>query len=168
MTTDTSAATQTFMELLFPEPVANEYAETTSHGSRSFEADESANNRLININNLPVTHNDISHEVPTRLQCDHLIENVIGQLGNKVRTRSQSGGVNTCLYSCFISQIEPKNVEMALNEPNWVDAMHEELNQFEKLGVWTLLKLPKGKKSFDTRWVYRNKQDDSGVIVCNK
>ena len=35
---------------------------------------------------------------------------------------------------------------MALNEPSWVDAMHEELNQFEKLRVWQLVELPKGKK----------------------
>ncbi|KAL7587106.1 hypothetical protein Lser_V15G36039 [Lactuca serriola] len=63
---------------------------------------------------------------------------------------------------------EPKNVEMALNETSWVDAMHEELNQFEKLGVWKLVDLPKGKRALDTRWVYRNKQDDSGVIVRNK
>ena len=74
--------------------------------------------------------------------------------------RSQSGNVNTCLYSCFISQIDPKNVEMALNEPIWVDVMHEELHQFEKLGVWKLVELSKGKKSLDTRWVFRNKQDD--------
>ena len=31
-----------------------------------------------------------------------------------------------------------------------------------------MVELPKGKKSLDTRWVYRNKQDDSGVIVRNK
>lgn len=57
---------------------------------------------------------------------------------------------------------------MALNEPSWVDAMHEELNQFQKLKVWQLVKLPDRKKSLDTRWVFRNKQHDSGVIVWNK
>ena len=46
--------------------------------------------------------------------------------------------------------------------------IHEDLNQFEKLRVWTLVELPKGKKSLDTRWVYRNKQDDSDIIVHNK
>ena len=68
----------------------------------------------------------------------------------------------------LLSQIDLKNVKMALNELIWVDAMHEELNQFEKLGVWKLVELPKGKRSLDMRWVYRNKQDDSGVIVHNK
>ena len=46
--------------------------------------------------------------------------------------------------------------------------MHEELIQFEKLGVWKLVELSKGKKSLDMRWVFRNKQDDCGVIERNK
>ncbi|KAL4568578.1 hypothetical protein LXL04_024193 [Taraxacum kok-saghyz] len=57
---------------------------------------------------------------------------------------------------------------MALNEQSRVDAMHEELNQFQKLKVWQLVELPKWNKLLDTRWVFRNKQDDSGVIVRNK
>ncbi|XP_076947759.1 putative mitochondrial protein AtMg00820 [Bidens hawaiensis] len=57
---------------------------------------------------------------------------------------------------------------MALQEPIWVEAMHEELNHFEKLKVWKLVELPNGMKSLDTRWVFRNKQDDSGVINRNK
>ena len=36
------------------------------------------------------------------------------------------------------------------------------------LRVWQLVELPKGKKSLDMRSVFRNKQDDSGVIVRNK
>lgn len=57
---------------------------------------------------------------------------------------------------------------MELNEPSLVDVLHEELHQFEKLGVWQLVELPKGKDSLDTRWVYRNKQDHFRVIMCDK
>ncbi|XP_076915953.1 putative mitochondrial protein AtMg00820 [Bidens hawaiensis] len=57
---------------------------------------------------------------------------------------------------------------MALQEPSWVDAMHEELYQFDKLKIWRLVELPVGKKALDMRWVSRNKQDDTGVIVKNK
>ncbi|XP_076947324.1 putative mitochondrial protein AtMg00820 [Bidens hawaiensis] len=57
---------------------------------------------------------------------------------------------------------------MALQEPSWVDAMHEELNQFEKVKVWRLVELPVRKKALDTIGVFRNMQDDTGVIVCNK
>nr|GFC17923.1 putative ribonuclease H-like domain-containing protein [Tanacetum cinerariifolium] len=36
-----------------------------------------------------------------------------------------------CLYSCFLSQVEPKKVSDALQEPSWVEAMQEELLQFK-------------------------------------
>ncbi|XP_052621737.1 uncharacterized protein LOC111917686 [Lactuca sativa] len=153
MIRDTSAATHPFMELLFPESITNEYVASTSNDSRSSKVFDTANDGHININNLPVMLNDISQELPTKIQRDHPIKNVNGQLGDDVRTRRQSRDVNTCLYSCFISQIEPKNIDMALNEPSWVDAMHEDLNQFDKLRVWKLIELPKGKKSCDTRWI---------------
>lgn len=146
------------MELLFPKPIANEFVESPSHESGPSEADHSADDGFVTIHNLPVSINDISQEIPSRTQHDHPIENVIGQLGDGDKTWSQSGDVNTCLYSCFISQIEPR----------WLDVMHEELNQFEKLGAWKFVELPKGMKSLDTQWVYHNKQDDSGVIVRNK
>ncbi|XP_076951275.1 uncharacterized protein LOC143624546 [Bidens hawaiensis] len=70
--------------------------------------------------------------------------------------------------STLFPDIEPKSMEIALQEPSWLDAMHEELNQFNKLKVWRLVKLPVGKKALDTKWVFHNKQDDTGVIVRNK
>ena len=76
--------------------------------------------------------------IPTRIQHGHPIENVIGSLVDGVQTRSPTGYVNECLYSYFISKIEPKNVDMALNEPSCVESMHE------KLKVWQLVELPKG------------------------
>ncbi|XP_076928752.1 putative mitochondrial protein AtMg00820 [Bidens hawaiensis] len=57
---------------------------------------------------------------------------------------------------------------MALQETRWVDSMHEELNQFDKLKVCRLVEFPVRKKALDTRWVFRNKQDDTRVIVRNK
>ncbi|GJY64148.1 retrovirus-related pol polyprotein from transposon TNT 1-94 [Tanacetum coccineum] len=50
----------------------------------------------------------------------------------------------------------------------WVDAMQEELLQFEIQKVWILVNLPYGKKAIGTKWVYRNKKDERGVVVRNK
>lgn len=99
MTKDTSIATQSFMELFFPEPISNEYVESTSHSPRSSEASNSVDDSFINIKNLPVTINDIIHEIPTRIQRDHPIKNVIGPLGEGVKMRIRSGDVSTCLFS---------------------------------------------------------------------
>ncbi|GKD06981.1 putative ribonuclease H-like domain-containing protein [Tanacetum coccineum] len=46
--------------------------------------------------------------------------------------------------------------------------MQEELLQFKLQKVWTLVDLPKGKRAIGTKWVYRNKKDERGIIVRNK
>ncbi|GJV41633.1 putative ribonuclease H-like domain-containing protein, partial [Tanacetum coccineum] len=59
-------------------------------------------------------------------------------------------------------------ISEALQEESWVDAMQEELLQFKLQKVWVLLDLPKGKRAIRTKWVYRNKKDERGVVVRNK
>ncbi|GJY21355.1 putative ribonuclease H-like domain-containing protein [Tanacetum coccineum] len=46
--------------------------------------------------------------------------------------------------------------------------MQEELLQFKIQKVWTLVDLPSGKKAIGTKWVYRNKKDERGIVVRNK
>ncbi|CAM8944664.1 unnamed protein product [Rhodiola kirilowii] len=46
--------------------------------------------------------------------------------------------------------------------------MQEELHQFERNEVWRLVPRPKDKNMIGTRWVFRNKMDDKGVVVRNK
>ncbi|GKF06636.1 putative ribonuclease H-like domain-containing protein, partial [Tanacetum coccineum] len=59
-------------------------------------------------------------------------------------------------------------ISEALEDKSWVDAMQEELLQFEIQKVWVLVDLPYGKKAIGTKWVYRNKKDERGVVVRNK
>ncbi|GJS07641.1 putative ribonuclease H-like domain-containing protein [Tanacetum coccineum] len=74
----------------------------------------------------------------------------------------------TCLFSCFLSQHEPTKISQALDDESWVEAMQEELLQFKIQKVWTLVDLPSGKKAIGTKWVYRNKKDERGIVVKNK
>ncbi|GJS38838.1 putative ribonuclease H-like domain-containing protein [Tanacetum coccineum] len=60
------------------------------------------------------------------------------------------------------------NVIQALTDPSWIEAMQEELLQFKFQKVWTLVDLPKGKRAIGTKWVYRNKKDERGIVVRNK
>ncbi|GJY39670.1 putative ribonuclease H-like domain-containing protein [Tanacetum coccineum] len=64
--------------------------------------------------------------------------------------------------------VEPKKVIQALTDPSWIEAMHDELLQFKLQKVWTLVDLPYGKRAIGTKWVYRNKKDDRGIVVRNK
>ncbi|GKD74663.1 putative ribonuclease H-like domain-containing protein, partial [Tanacetum coccineum] len=73
-----------------------------------------------------------------------------------------------CLFACFLSQIKPKKISDALEDESWVDAMQEELLQFKIRKVWILVDLPNGKKAIGTKWVYKNKKDERGVVVRNK
>ncbi|GKA45111.1 putative ribonuclease H-like domain-containing protein [Tanacetum coccineum] len=64
--------------------------------------------------------------------------------------------------------MEPKKVTHASDDESWVEAMQEELLQFKLLNVWTLVDLPNGKKIIGTKWVFRNKRDQRGIVVRNK
>jgi hypothetical protein len=55
-----------------------------------------------------------------------------------------------------------------LDDSNWVNAMHEELNNFAHNEVWELVKRPSDHNVIGTNWVFQNKQDENGVIVRNK
>ncbi|GJZ78970.1 putative ribonuclease H-like domain-containing protein [Tanacetum coccineum] len=61
-----------------------------------------------------------------------------------------------------------QEIHEALEDESWVDAMQEELLQFEIQKVWILVDLPYGKKAIGTKWVYQNKKDERGVVVRNK
>ncbi|GJZ00606.1 putative ribonuclease H-like domain-containing protein, partial [Tanacetum coccineum] len=73
-----------------------------------------------------------------------------------------------CLFACFLSQEEPKKISEALQDNSWVQAMQEELLQFKLQQVWVLVDLPYRMKVIGTKWVYRNKRDERGVVVRNK
>nr|GEX25765.1 ribonuclease H-like domain-containing protein [Tanacetum cinerariifolium] len=64
--------------------------------------------------------------------------------------------------------IEPKRVHQALKDPSWIKAMQEELLQFKMQKVWVLVDFPNGKRAIGTKWVFRNKKDERGIIVRNK
>ncbi|GJX96516.1 putative ribonuclease H-like domain-containing protein [Tanacetum coccineum] len=139
----------------------------------------------IELGNIPQ-----SYEVPTtphiRIHKDHPIEHVIGDVQSSVQTRrmktsySEKGflsaiyegkthqDLHTCLFVCFLSQEEPKRVSQALRDPAWVEAMQEELLQFKLQKVWILVDLPKGHRAIGTKWVYRNKKDERGIVIRNK
>ncbi|KAL8119123.1 hypothetical protein AgCh_016579 [Apium graveolens] len=52
--------------------------------------------------------------------------------GGRKRRSTRSATANECRHACFLSQVEPKKTEEALMDPDWISAMQEELNQFER------------------------------------
>jgi hypothetical protein len=82
-----------------------------------------------------------------------------------VTTRSRIA--NFCEHCSFVSSIEPFRVEEALQNLGWVLAMQEELNNFKRNEMWSLVPRPK-QNIVETKWVFRNKQDKYGVVTRNK
>nr|GEW99007.1 Gag-Pol polyprotein [Tanacetum cinerariifolium] len=77
---------------------------------------------------------EIDEIVNIKESRNHPLENVIGNL-NQRTLRSQAQ--NQSNFFCFISTIEPKNVNEALMDDTWIVAMQEELNQFITNNVWS-------------------------------
>nr|GEV54227.1 putative ribonuclease H-like domain-containing protein [Tanacetum cinerariifolium] len=106
------------------------------------------------INNMESTIS-VSPIPTTRIHKDHPTSQIIGDLSSTTQTRTMAravkdqGGISqmfnedfhTCMFACFLSQEEPKRV---------------------------LVDLPYGKRAIGTKWVYRNKKDERGIIIRNK
>ena len=72
-----------------------------------------------------------------------------------------------CLV-CYTSQFEPKNVNEALGDESWTTTLQKELNQSTRNDVWYLVPRPKDKHVIGTKWIFKNKEDENGVIVRNE
>jgi hypothetical protein len=67
-----------------------------------------------------------------------------------------------------MAQFEPKKVEEALEDDSWVTAMHDELHQFTRNDVWTLVPRPSNQNIIGTKWICKNKLDEHGTVIRNK
>jgi hypothetical protein len=69
-------------------------------------------------------------QVRATIQRNHPVDQILGDISKAVTTRSRLA--NFCEHYSFVSSIEPFRVEEALQDPDWVLAMQEELNNFKR------------------------------------
>jgi hypothetical protein len=103
-------------------------------------------------------------QVQATIQRNHPVDQILGDISKGVTTRSRLA--NFCEHYSFVYSIEPFRVEEALQDPDWVLAMQEELNYFKRNEVWSLVPHPK-QNVVGTKWVFRNKQDEHRVVTRN-
>ncbi|GJX56516.1 retrovirus-related pol polyprotein from transposon TNT 1-94 [Tanacetum coccineum] len=116
-------------------------------------------------NNIEDETLEIDEIVNIKESRNHPLENVIENL-NQRTLRSQAQKQSN--FFCFISTIEPKNVNEALTDESWIVTMQEELNQFIANDVWELVPQPRNMIIIGTKWVFRNKLDDNDIVSRNK
>nr|GFD24738.1 hypothetical protein [Tanacetum cinerariifolium] len=100
-------------------------------------------------------HNNGNSNVPTfnqplvseyRWTKDHSLEQVHGNPSRPVQTRRPlTTDPEMCMYALIESIAEPKNIKEAMADSAWIEAMQEELHQFDRLQVWELVDKPFGK-----------------------
>jgi hypothetical protein len=103
----------------------------------------------------------------TRTSTNHPIDLVLGDPHGGTRTRRKQYA-SFCKHHPFVSFVKLTTIDEALGDPDWNLAMQDELNNFTRNQVWELVEHPKNKNVIGTKWVYRNKQDDHGIVVKNK
>nr|GEW94860.1 hypothetical protein [Tanacetum cinerariifolium] len=158
---------EVFHESIFINMVPNGDEASTSHNvfnERLEDAYFDASTSFHDPSNVHTYYQPYPHE--KKWTKDHPLHKIIGDPKLSVRTIGQLA--NSCLFSCFLSSIEPANVAEALKDADWVSAMQEELDQFARLKVWRLVPRPEGKSVIKTKWIFKNKKDESSLVIRNK
>ena len=103
----------------------------------------------------PISRNDevsTSKKPSSRVIKNHPNNNIVRSLDEGLHLRK--GNIllaNHVTYHCYLAQFEPKNVEEALQGENWVESMHEELNQLVRNDVWELAPRPENVHVIGTK-----------------
>ncbi|GKA23422.1 putative ribonuclease H-like domain-containing protein [Tanacetum coccineum] len=128
------------------------HEDSTSHGSSS---------------NVRPSHTLFEHL--GRWTKDHPIANVIGDPSCSVSTRKQlKTDPMWCYFDAFLTSIEPKNFKQEMTEPFWIDAMQEEIHEFERLQVWELVPCLDKVMLIKIKWIYKVKIVEFGGVLKNK
>jgi hypothetical protein len=105
---------------------------------------------------------------PSHIQKRHPPHQIIGNLNERVTRSSRSAHLSCFSNTLFVSLSETRDVRHTLSDSSWVNVMHEELENFERNEVWTLLVPPRDVNVIGTKWVFKNKQGEDGEVVRNK
>ncbi|GJW74914.1 retrovirus-related pol polyprotein from transposon TNT 1-94 [Tanacetum coccineum] len=101
--------------------------------------------------------------------CTPVQEHAESSSCNIVQTRRQlATDPEMCMFALTVSTAEPKNIKEAMADSAWIEAMQEELRQFDRLQVWELVDKPFGKNVIKLKWFWENKKDEDQTVIHNK
>ncbi|GJR98029.1 retrovirus-related pol polyprotein from transposon TNT 1-94 [Tanacetum coccineum] len=98
---------------------------------------EESSSEVVILNNVHSVNQPLEHI--NKWTKNYTIDNVIGDPSRPVSTRHKlQDEALFCYFDAFLSSVEPKSYKEALTESCWIEAMQEELNEFERLEFWEL------------------------------
>ncbi|GJZ84171.1 retrovirus-related pol polyprotein from transposon TNT 1-94 [Tanacetum coccineum] len=118
--------------------------------------------------NIDVTSNNQLPHVQKWTQA-HPLANIIGDKDRPVSTRKQlETDAMWCFFNEFLTHVEPKTYKQALEHSCWIEAMQEEIHEFERLDVWILVPCPDNILIIPLKWIFKIKLDEYGDVLKNK
>ncbi|GJS85456.1 retrovirus-related pol polyprotein from transposon TNT 1-94 [Tanacetum coccineum] len=100
---------------------------------------------------------------------NHPLEQVIGNPSQSIRTRRQlETDAEMCMFALTVSRTELKNIKESMDDFAWIEAMQEELHQFDRLDVWELVDRPLCKNFINMKWLWKNKRNEENTVIRNK
>ncbi|GKE48621.1 retrovirus-related pol polyprotein from transposon TNT 1-94 [Tanacetum coccineum] len=94
---------------------------------------------------------------------------MIGDPSRSVSTKKQlETDAMWCYFDAFLTSVEPKNFKQVMTEPSWINAMQEEIHEFERLEVWELVPCPHNVFLIKLKWIYQVKKNESSKVLKNK
>ncbi|GJS36172.1 putative ribonuclease H-like domain-containing protein, partial [Tanacetum coccineum] len=115
-------------------------------------------------------HIDVDPAPTRRVHTVHPISQIIRDISSPVLTRGslKKSKFGESALAGYVHDQQRNNHTDYLHDPDWVEAMQEEMQQFVHQEVWKLVPLPEGKTAIGTKWILKNKRDARGIVVRNK
>ncbi|GJT01992.1 retrovirus-related pol polyprotein from transposon TNT 1-94 [Tanacetum coccineum] len=126
-----------------------------------------------NSTNVIAEENNDNQAEDTQFHQDEFINTFCTPLSQNpskpVQTRRQLATyLEICMFALTMSTAEPKTIKEVMDDSAWIDAMQEELHQFDRLQVWELVDKPFGKNVIKLKWLWKNKKDEDQTVIRNK
>ncbi|GJZ10834.1 retrovirus-related pol polyprotein from transposon TNT 1-94 [Tanacetum coccineum] len=100
------------------------------------------------------------HPSEHRWTSDHPLEQVIGNPSQSIKTRHQlKTNGEMCMFTLTVTRTKPKNIKEVMKDFAWIEAMQEELNQFDRLVEKQLY-----KNVINMKWLWKNKRDEENTM----
>ncbi|GKF46179.1 retrovirus-related pol polyprotein from transposon TNT 1-94, partial [Tanacetum coccineum] len=98
----------------------------------------------------PIFHDDLLNESPHE------------------ESTSQGSSSNVRQLHILFEHLEPMNFKQAMTKPSWINAMQEEIHEFERLQVWELVPCLDKVLLIKLKWIYKVKMDELCAVLKNK